>query len=115
MQAINGGILKVMAKMGISTLASYKGAQIFEALGLGSVVIDSCFASTPSRIGGAGFDTLALDALSMHTAAYSTGNLPDDSADARALPNTGEYHYRYKEPGLGLKAMGVGGPNGRRQ
>lgn len=96
LQAINGGILKVMAKMGISTIASYKGAQIFEALGLGSVVIDSCFAGTPSRIGGAGFDTLALDALAMHTAAYAVGSLAEDSADARALPNTGEYHYRYR-------------------
>ena len=54
---------KTMAKMGISTLASYKGAQIFEALGLGDEVIQACFKGTPSRIGGATFEQLGADAL----------------------------------------------------
>lgn len=52
-----------MAKMGISTLASYKGAQIFEALGLGDEVIAACFKGTPSRIGGVSFEQLGADAL----------------------------------------------------
>ena len=52
-----------MAKMGISTLASYKGAQIFEALGLGDEVIAACFRGTPSRIGGVSFEQLGADAL----------------------------------------------------
>ena len=55
--------LQTMAKMGISTLASYKGAQIFEALGLGDEVIQACFKGTPSRIGGATFEQLGADAL----------------------------------------------------
>ena len=80
--------------MGISTIASYKGAQIFEALGLGPAVMDACFAGTPSRIGGAGFKTLAADALKLHSLAYAPANLAQDSADAKALPNPGEYHYR---------------------
>ncbi len=58
-KAIAKGMLKVMAKMGISTLASYKGAQIFEALGLKTEVINRCFAGTNSRIQGCSFDVLA--------------------------------------------------------
>jgi hypothetical protein len=69
-RAIGVGILKVMAKMGISTLASYKGAQIFEALGLATEVVDMCFKGTASRIGGVGFTQLAADAIALHDAAY---------------------------------------------
>jgi len=87
------GILKTMAKMGISTLASYKGAQIFEALGVGAEVIDECFRGTPSRIGGIGFAQFGADALQLHAAAYG-GPAPNGSADALALPNPGDYHYR---------------------
>ena len=56
------GMLKVMAKMGISTLQSYKGAQIFEAVGLNDDVIERCFAGTPSRIQGVNLETLASEA-----------------------------------------------------
>eukprot|EP00955_Chlamydomonas_euryale_P074730 362112-Chlamydomonas_euryale.AAC.5 len=77
-----------MAKMGISTLASYKGAQIFEALGVGAEVIDECFRGTPSRIGGIGFAQFGADALQLHAAAYG-GPAPNGSADALALPNPG--------------------------
>ena len=84
------GMLKVMAKMGISTLASYKGAQIFEAVGLGPAVIDRCFAGTPSRIAGVGFDVLAREALLRHDVAF-----PDrSSARLAALPNDGQFHWR---------------------
>ncbi|KAI9225495.1 MAG: NADH/NADPH, small subunit of glutamate synthase [Piptocephalis tieghemiana] len=69
-KAIEDGILKVMSKMGISTLASYKGAQIFEALGLGADVIDKCFVGTASRIGGHGMGHLAGDALTRHHRAW---------------------------------------------
>jgi glutamate synthase (NADPH/NADH) len=58
-EACMRGILKVMAKMGISTLQSYKGAQVFEAVGLDAEVIDKCFTNTISRLGGATFDVLA--------------------------------------------------------
>ena len=93
-QAINAGVLKVMAKMGISTIASYKGAQIFEALGLAGPVVDACFAGTPSRIGGIGWEGLAADALALHAAAYSGVAYPQGSADAYAMPDPGDYHYR---------------------
>ena len=64
------GMLKVMAKIGISTLQSYKGAQIFEALGLRDAVIDRCFAGTASRIQGVDFDQLAEEALRRHSIGY---------------------------------------------
>ena len=84
------GMLKVMAKMGISTLQSYKGAQIFEALGLGKEVIELCFAGTPSRIGGVGFDVLAEESLMRHHVGFPEN--PDSiTAD---LPNPGLYAWR---------------------
>ncbi|NLF69690.1 MAG: glutamate synthase large subunit [Candidatus Anammoximicrobium sp.] len=84
------GILKVMAKMGISTLQSYKGAQIFEAVGLNREVIDLCFAGTASRIEGVGLKTLAEETLRRHTLGYprlAGERLP-------VLPNLGEFHWR---------------------
>jgi glutamate synthase (NADH) len=92
--ATNYGIMKVLAKMGISTLASYKGAQIFEALGLSSDVIKKCFLGTPSRVEGATFEVLARDALRLHEMAFPTRTPPPGSADAVALPNPGDYHWR---------------------
>jgi glutamate synthase (NADPH/NADH) len=88
------GMMKVLAKMGIFTLASYKGAQIFEALGLSSEVIHKCFEGTPSRIGGATFEMLARDALRLHVLAFPSRALPPGSADAKALSNPGDYHWR---------------------
>ena len=64
------GIFKVMAKMGISTLHSYKHAQIFEIVGLAQEVVDMCFKNTVSRLGGASFEILAAEALKRHRAAY---------------------------------------------
>ena len=84
------GMLKVMAKMGISTLQSYKGAQIFEAVGIRDEVIDRCFAGTASRLQGVGFEVLAEEALRRHAIGYpekSDGRLP-------VLPNPGEFHWR---------------------
>ncbi|PWZ08231.1 Glutamate synthase 1 [NADH], chloroplastic [Zea mays] len=92
--ASNYGMMKVLAKMGISTLASYKGAQIFEALGLSSEVIGKCFEGTPSRIEGATFEMLARDALRLHELAFPSRTPPAGSADAKALPNPGDYHWR---------------------
>lgn len=84
------GMLKVMAKMGISTLASYKGAQIFEALGLKDEVIDRCFVGTNSRIQGCSFDILAEETLRRHALGY-----PLQASDALPmLPNVGEFHWR---------------------
>ncbi|XP_057856392.2 glutamate synthase 1 [NADH], chloroplastic isoform X2 [Cryptomeria japonica] len=93
-KASNSGMLKVIAKMGISTLASYKGAQIFEALGLSSEVVQRCFVGTPSRVEGATFEMLARDMLQLHDLAFPSRLLPEGSADAQALPNPGDYHWR---------------------
>ncbi len=70
--AIGKGLLKVLSKMGISTLQSYQSAQIFEAIGLGPEVIDRCFKGTISRISGISFDELAEEVLIRHRAAYQT-------------------------------------------
>ncbi|GMF82657.1 unnamed protein product [[Candida] boidinii] len=88
--AIDGGLLKVMSKMGISTLASYKGAQIFEALGVDNSVIDRCFAGTASRIKGITFDYIAQDAFSLHERGFPTR----DTIKPKGLPESGEYHWR---------------------
>ncbi|MEE2804673.1 MAG: glutamate synthase central domain-containing protein, partial [Pseudomonadota bacterium] len=84
------GILKVMGKMGISTLQSYKGAQIFEALGLKDEVIDLCFGMTPSRLQGAGFEVLAHEMMRRYELGFPT----DSGANGHALPNPGEFHWR---------------------
>ncbi|QDV71399.1 Ferredoxin-dependent glutamate synthase 1 [Rosistilla carotiformis] len=84
------GMLKVMAKMGISTLQSYKGAQIFEAIGLNHDVIDLCFTNTASRIEGVNFKLVAEETLRRHHLGY-----PDvKSAQLPQLPNVGEFHWR---------------------
>ncbi|MEM0914561.1 MAG: glutamate synthase large subunit, partial [Planctomycetota bacterium] len=89
-KAVGKGILKVMSKMGISTLASYKGAQIFEAIGLKREVMDRAFAATASRLEGAGFDVVAAESRMRHALGY-----PDrQTAPTQALPNPGDYHWR---------------------
>ena len=70
-KSIESGLLKVMAKMGISTIASYRGAQIFEAIGIGQEVMDRCFFGTTSPIGGIGLKEIAHDAIRRHKAAYA--------------------------------------------
>ncbi|KAI8973386.1 hypothetical protein BDF20DRAFT_977729 [Mycotypha africana] len=89
-KAVDNGIHKVMSKMGISTLASYKGAQIFEALGIDDSVISRCFSGTASRIKGVTLDIFALDALTLHETAYPTRN----TVQPVSLPESGEYHWR---------------------
>lgn len=91
--SVEVGLLKVMAKMGISTLQSYKGAQIFEALGLNEDVVDTCFKGTPSRIAGASFSQLGADSIRLHSMAYNN-NMAPDTADSVAVPHPGDYHYR---------------------
>ena len=84
------GILKVLAKMGISTLQSYKGAQIFEAVGLGPELVERCFAGTASRVAGVGFAVLAEEMERRHRTGY-----PARPGDApRELPNPGDFHWR---------------------
>ncbi|MDB4637302.1 MAG: glutamate synthase large subunit [Planctomycetaceae bacterium] len=89
-KATKQGILKVMAKMGISTLQSYKGAQIFEAVGLNEEVIEKCFRGTASRIKGIGFDVLADEAIRRHNLGFP------ERAENRLpiLPNPGLFAWR---------------------
>ncbi len=89
-KAVEKGMLKVMGKMGISTLQSYKGAQIFEALGLNDTVVDYCFAGTASRIKGVDFEVLGCEAMLRHEIGYP----PRNAQALPVLPNPGEFHWR---------------------
>ncbi|VAW51537.1 Glutamate synthase [NADPH] large chain, partial [hydrothermal vent metagenome] len=84
------GMLKVMAKIGISTLHSYKGAQIFEAVGLGEDVIERCFKGTASRIKGVNLEVLAEESMRRHEKAYPTRDL----VRLPVLDNPGDFHWR---------------------
>jgi len=84
------GMLKVMAKMGISTLHSYKGAQIFEAIGLQDEVIDLSFVGTASRVQGVNLDVLAEEMLRRHLLGFPSR----DEDKMETLPNPGEFHWR---------------------
>ncbi|MBW7893914.1 MAG: glutamate synthase large subunit [Opitutaceae bacterium] len=83
------GVIKVMSKMGISSIQSYRGAQVFEALGLRQNVIDHYFTWTPSRIGGIGLNVIAQEVLMRHAAAY-----PERPVDGHTLPVGGLYQWR---------------------
>ncbi len=91
--AVHKGLLKVISKMGISTLISYCGAQVFEAVGLQSEFIERYFTGTSSRIGGIGIDEVAAETLARHTAAFSPSKPVqlDVGGDIQIRPN-GEYH-----------------------
>jgi glutamate synthase domain-containing protein 2/glutamate synthase domain-containing protein 1/glutamate synthase domain-containing protein 3 len=88
-KAASKGVLKVMTKMGISTVQSYRGAQIFEAIGLNRQVIDRYFTWTPSRIQGIGLDEIAREATTRHTQAF--GIAPDLDGELQA---GGQYQWR---------------------
>ncbi|WP_345365141.1 glutamate synthase large subunit [Actinoallomurus liliacearum] len=97
-KAYGKGVLKVMSKMGVSTVASYTGAQIFEAVGLGEEVIAECFAGTTSRLGGIGFDVLAEEVAQRHRRAFPPGG---NELSHRTLEVGGEYQWRREgEPHL---------------
>ncbi|MEE2684307.1 MAG: glutamate synthase large subunit [Pseudomonadota bacterium] len=89
-KGVNKGMLKVMAKMGISTLQSYKGAQIFEALGLADDVVERCFTGTASRLQGVNFSILEKESLRRHQLGFSITS----EASLSKLPNPGEFHWR---------------------
>ena len=97
-KALGKGVLKVMSKMGISTVSSYRGAQVFEAIGLGRELIDKYFTGTPSQLGGIDIDTLAEEVARRHARAYPAhGIMPAH----RTLETGGEYQWRREgEPHL---------------
>ena len=88
-KAASKGVIKVMSKMGISAIQSYRGAQVFEALGIRQDVIDHYFTWTASRVGGIGLDVIAQEVLARHHAAY-----PDRQVDGHVLPVGGIYQWR---------------------
>ncbi len=97
-KALGKGVLKVMSKMGVSTVASYTGAQIFEALGLSREVVDRYFTGTTSKLGGVTLDQIAEEVRQRHETAYPADGIP---LAHRLLPVGGEYQWRREgEPHL---------------
>ncbi|OLY79109.1 putative glutamate synthase [NADPH] [Smittium mucronatum] len=98
-KSVENGFKKVISKMGISTLHSYKGAQIFEALGISQEVIDLCLTNTSSRIGGSTFEVFACDAISMHENGYKFSIDPNNKlfygkeSMLDSLGSVGEFHW----------------------
>lgn len=90
-KAVNDGLLKVFSKMGISTLQSYQGAQIFEIIGLNKEVVDKCFTGAVSRIEGMGLDEIARESLAKHQLSFSRKDIPVDR-----LPVGGIYQWKRK-------------------
>jgi glutamate synthase (ferredoxin) len=90
--AIEDGVLKVMSKMGISCLDSYRGAQIFDAVGLSAAVIERCFRGTVSPVGGIGFAEIGEDVLARHAAAYAPKPVLDNPGYFKWRKG-GEYHH----------------------
>ena len=98
--AVKKGLLKVMSKMGISTIRSYRGSQIFEAVGLGRELVERCFSGTPSLIGGIGIDTIEADKLAIHSQAFPQAGA-SDALPADGLPSPGtEAPYSLPSGGL---------------
>ena len=87
-EAMKKGLLKIMAKMGISTIRSYRGAKIFESIGLEEGLLREYFGTERSTIGGIGLETIARDAIWFHSQAYADVHRPG------FLPNVGQFHYR---------------------
>lgn len=90
-KAIGKGIFKIMSKMGISTIRSYTGAQIFEAVGLSDALVSNYFTGTPSRLGGIDMATLEVETLLCHAVAY-----PEQIIESNGLRPGGEYAYRQR-------------------
>jgi len=88
-KAASKGVIKVMSKMGISSIQSYRGAQVFEAVGLRQDVVDHYFTWTASRVGGIGLDVIAQEVLLRHRAAF-----PERSVNGHVLPVGGQYQWR---------------------
>ncbi|OAN14122.1 glutamate synthase subunit alpha [Photobacterium jeanii] len=91
-KGVNGGLLKIFSKMGISTLQSYHGAQIFEALGISKAVVDKYFTGTVSRIQGLSIDDIAKEVLIRHRIGYPTREIPIQMLDVGGV-------YQWKQRG----------------
>jgi glutamate synthase (NADPH/NADH) large chain len=97
-KSLGKGVLKVMSKMGISTISSYTGAQVFEAIGLSREVVDEYFVGVTSKLGGVSIDTIAQETVKRHHVAYPPGG---EIPGTKRLPIGGEYQWRREgEPHL---------------
>ncbi|NMR30238.1 glutamate synthase large subunit [Arthrobacter sp. SF27] len=94
-KGLGKGVLKIMSKMGISTVASYCGAQTFEALGLAQSLVDQYFAGTQSQLGGVGLNVIAAETAARHAQAYPSDGIEDPH---RSLEVGGEYQWRREGP-----------------
>ena len=104
-KALNKGVLKVMSKMGISTLQSYRGAQIFEAIGLSQEFVDKYFTHTTSRIGGVGIDVIAEEVRLRHERAFGRQPVrPQRARAGRPVPVAPRRRVPPVQPGDGLQA-----------
>ncbi len=92
-KAVDQGMLKIMSKMGISAIGSYRGAQIFEAIGVGEELIEDCFPGTPSRIGGISYEHIARDVMHWHESAFKQeAPLHLEAGGFYKYRRDGEYH-----------------------
>ena len=91
-KAVKKALLKIMAKMGISTIRSYRGAKIFESIGLSESLLKTYFGTTSSTIGGIGLETIARDAVTLHDKALALRE--STAAPQTFLPNLGQFHWR---------------------
>ncbi|WP_104117344.1 glutamate synthase large subunit [Arthrobacter sp. B1805] len=94
-KGLGKGVLKIMSKMGISTVSSYCGAQTFEALGLSQELVDEYFHGTQTQLGGVGLDVIAAETAARHESAYPQDGIEDPH---RGLDNGGEYQWRREGP-----------------
>jgi glutamate synthase (NADPH/NADH) len=92
-KAVGAGMLKVMAKMGISTLQSYKGAQIADPIGLDEEITTMCFLGSSSQVGGFSLSDIAVRTLQLHQRGFPTSLVPKHMFET-SLPNEGKYHLR---------------------
>ncbi len=94
LQALESGLLKIMSKLGVCPIASYQGAQLFEAFGLDQDLIDECFTGTPSRVGGVGWRTIAASVLTFHREAWA-----ESATDSKPGQLTDRGHFRFRKQG----------------
>jgi len=94
-KAVKKGLFKIMAKMGISTIRSYRGAKIFESIGLSESLLKNYFGTESSTIGGIGLETIAHDAIALHDKAFKPTDAKGIENEKPAfLPNLGQFHWR---------------------
>ncbi|PYQ21848.1 MAG: glutamate synthase large subunit, partial [Acidobacteria bacterium] len=92
LRALDKGLLKILSKMGISTLRSYHGAQLFEAIGIAPEVVRRCFTGTPSAVGGVGLSTIASETLARHASAFAEGAAGLEEGSLHRYRRNGEAH-----------------------